>query len=604
MKTGFKLLYILILALGLTQQDCHAQWKKKVLVLHSYHQGLEWTDNITKGIQSVLSPYQKQYEIHYEYLDTKRNTGHAYTEQMVKFISTQNKHINYEVIIVSDNNALKFVNDGRIHFSGSPQIVFCGINNYNRNLTNSLDQVTGVVENTDHRATIDLMRKLHPERNQIVVIVDKTQTGDAIREELKIIESLYKGELKFEFLRDFLLEEISDIIAELDDNNLIYLTTFNRDRNNNFISYTEGIEVISRSTHIPIYGSWDFYLGKGIVGGRITSGYNQGKNAANLALKILQGHMANKLEIITQSPNLYLFDYKYTKRYGIDRSSLPSESEIINLPPAPYERYRALLISITAISLCVTFIFLWKYKRQKNTLYAKQTLASQLEIMIKDRTCELENANKELLRLSNIDGLTQIYNRRYFDNALRKEITRLQRTSTPISLLMCDIDYFKNYNDTYGHLAGDNCIRSIANTIKNNSKRISDVAARFGGEEFSIILPNTKINEALSIAESIRQEVEHKMIPHETSLVEKHVTLSIGVASLIPERHTKPSTILALADKALYESKYRGRNRVSLNGQNKLTCVEQPAQTAVDNTTTTIAHPNKDGQLFPNVGNK
>jgi diguanylate cyclase (GGDEF)-like protein len=565
MKTSLKLLLILILAFHLTHQDCHAQRKEKVLVLHSYHQGLEWTDNITRGIQSVFSPYQKQYEIYYEYLDTKRNTGQAFMEQMVNFVSAQNRHVQYEVVIVSDNTALKLINEGRIHFSGDPQIIFCGINNYQQILINNINNVTGVVENTDHRATVELMRKLHPERNQVTVIIDKTPTGDAIRKEFMGIEKTYKGKLEFIFLREFLLKEIPKNLAELDENDLVYLTTFNRDRKNNFISYTEGIEMISRSTNVPIYGSWDFYLGKGIIGGRITSGYRQGQEAGKLAIKALQGQQANNLQVITDSPNQYMFDYKYIKQHDIDRSLLPNNSQIINMPPTPYEKHRTFLIAITIISFCFAFFFLWKYKRQQTTLIRKQTLALQLKNKVKERTLELEKVNKELLLLSNMDGLTKIYNRRYFDNALLREINRLQRTLTPISILICDIDYFKKYNDTYGHLAGDDCIRSVADTIQSRCRRISDIAARYGGEEFGIILPNTSSNEALSIAESIRHGIEQKKIPHRTSTAKKFVTLSIGVTSLIPDLRTTPSMLIALADKALYESKLSGRNRVTLN---------------------------------------
>jgi diguanylate cyclase (GGDEF)-like protein len=565
MKTGLKLLLVLTLAFGLTNLDCHAQWKKRVLVLHSYHQGLEWSDNITRGIRSIFSPYQKLYEIHYEYLDTKRNTGQAYMAQMVDFISAKNRYIQYEVVIVSDNTALKLLNEGKIHFLGDPQVVFCGINNYQKNLTNGLDNVTGVVENTDHQATIDLMQKLHPERNQIVVIIDRTPTGEAIMKEFKEVEDNYKGKLEFVFLRDFLLEEIQEKLEKLEENSLIYLATFNRDRNNNFISYTEGIEMISRSASVPIYGSWDFYLGKGIVGGRITSGYRQGQEAGRLALIILQGRQANNLNVITDSPNQYMFDYKYIKQHGIDRSALPNGSQIINAPPSAYERYRALLIGITLVSICSAFFISWKYRKQKISLIREHALAMQLEIKVKERTQELEKANKELLRLSNVDGLTKIYNRRYFDKSLRIGINILQRTSMPISVLMCDIDFFKKYNDTYGHVAGDDCIRSVADTIQEHCKRVSDIAARYGGEEFGVILPNTRSNEAVSLAEKIRCSVEQKQIPHKTSTINEFVTLSIGVSSLIPDHRTTPLTVTALADKALYESKLRGRNRVTLN---------------------------------------
>jgi diguanylate cyclase (GGDEF)-like protein len=315
---------------------------------------------------------------------------------------------------------------------------------------------------------------------------------------------------------------------------------------------------------VPVYGSWDFYLGKGIVGGRITSGFRQGQEAGQLALSILQGHEAGNLRVIADSPNQYMFDYKYLTQYGIDRALLPKGSIVENLPPAPCERYRVFLIIVNVISFVGVVFVLWKYKRQRDVLKINQCISIQLEQKVKERTVELEKANIELKRLSNKDWLTGLYNRRYFDNTLQNEISRISRIGMTISVLMCDIDYFKNYNDTYGHLAGDDCIRSVANTVQSQCKRTSDVVARYGGEEFGIILPYTESSAAVAIAESIRLGVQQQEIPHTTSLVKEVVTVSIGIASLIPDRHTTPSIIIALADKALYESKHGGRNRVTL----------------------------------------
>ncbi len=565
MKFKLKLLCLIIFGLGLIAQEVHAERKKKVLVLHSYHQGLEWTDNITRGVQSVFAPFHELYEINYEYLDTKRNTGDDYLKQLTRFTNSKNQHIKYEAVIVSDNNALNLINEGKIVFPGNTPIIFCGINNYNDKLTAGIQRVTGVVETTDHIATIDLMRKLHPKRNHIIVVLDRTSTGNAIREEFREIESRYSGKLEFEFLRDFLLEEIPTKLAGLSDTDLIYILTFNRDRNSNFISYTEGIEMISRSTNVPIYGSWDFYLGKGIVGGRITSGELQGEAAAKLALKILQGESMEKMRVITDSLTRYMFDYNYMEKYGIDRSSLPDGSMIVNLPPTPYERYKKFLIAVSVISFSIAFIMLWKYKRQQAILKEEHALAVELEHKVQERTHELEIANKELLRLSNLDGLTQLYNRRYFDDILSKEISRLQRSSSPISLLMCDIDYFKRFNDTYGHLAGDDCIRLVASVIRKRCGRISDVPARYGGEEFAVILPDTNAEGALGLAESMRQEVEAKKIPHTGSSVGNVVSISVGVATITPTLYSTSENLISLADEALYKSKNNGRNRVSLN---------------------------------------
>lgn len=564
MKVTIKLfLVFLMLSLAISAESAEER-RKKILVLHSYHQGLEWTDEITKGIKSVFDPLELSYELHYEYLDTKRNAGKAYMDEMARFITDKNKKFQFEAIISSDNDALKLLNDGKLTFKGNPPVIFCGINNYAEALTDHLDRVTGVAETTDLQGTIELMRHLHSQRKHVLIVLDRTPTGDAIREEFAKFEDSYKGKLVFEFYRDFVLKDVPAKLARLGDNDIIYMLTFNRDSDNNFISYSEGIEMFSRNTNVPIYGSWDFYMGKGIVGGLITSGYLQGVDAGNIAKKVLQGYPIQDMKVIRNSPVQYMFDYRYIKKFDIDMSLLPKDSRIINAPPTSYERYKSLLIGITVVSLSTLFLLLWKFMRQRALLEQKNARAMRLEELVRERTRELEEANAELLRLSNLDGLTQIFNRRYFDEVLRKEISRLQRTSSPISLLMCDIDFFKKYNDTYGHLAGDDCIKIVAKTIQQNCKRISDVAARYGGEEFCVILPDTSPEVAVQIAESIRKGIESRNITHETSEIKNIISVSIGVASIIPDMHTTPSLLISLSDKALYGSKHNGRDRVTL----------------------------------------
>jgi len=342
------------------------------------------------------------------------------------------------------------------------------------------------------------------------------------------------------------------------------MLTFNRDRNDNFISYSEGIEMISRSTSVPIYGSWDFYLGKGIIGGRITSGYLQGRAAAEMALKALNGTRAGDMAVLRKSPARYMFDYKYLEHNKVDMSALPDDAVIINRPQALYEKYKDQLISITFLSLTIALILLWKYIRQKSIIRAKQAVASELERSVRERTKSLEIANGKLERLSNVDGLTQLFNRRYFDKVLNREIKRLAGSSSYLSLIICDIDQFKQYNDAYGHLAGDDCIRAIASVMQQCSRRVSDIVARYGGEEFCVILPTTGPDAALALAESIRQGVESRAIPHCASTVADRVSISLGVTSIMPNEDTTIADIIMPADKALYESKKAGRNRSTL----------------------------------------
>ena len=159
-----------------------------------------------------------------------------------------------------------------------------------------------------------------------------------------------------------------------------------------------------------------------------------------------------------------------------------------------------------------------------------------------------------------IDGLTEIANRRYFDQYLATQWKRLQREKQTLSLIIIDIDYFKRYNDTYGHLVGDKTIKLVAKTLTNSIKRSSDLAARYGGEEFAIILPNTNTEGAKQVANKIAREMAQLAIIHQNSLVNPYVTLSMGISTMIPNPEQNPQTLINQADNALYSAKNQGRN--------------------------------------------
>lgn len=174
----------------------------------------------------------------------------------------------------------------------------------------------------------------------------------------------------------------------------------------------------------------------------------------------------------------------------------------------------------------------------------------------------LELANQELSRQAMIDGLTRIANRRHFNRTLQEEWLRMRRSGQAVSLILCDVDFFKRYNDHYGHQQGDECLQRIARCLERCARRSGDLAARYGGEEFALILPATPSTGAVEVAGRILGEVFEAGIPHETSDVSERVTLSLGIATAEPSNPSmSPEILLKKADEALYWSKEHGRNR-------------------------------------------
>ncbi len=181
----------------------------------------------------------------------------------------------------------------------------------------------------------------------------------------------------------------------------------------------------------------------------------------------------------------------------------------------------------------------------------------------KSREHALEERNNMLERLSFLDGLTGVANRRYFDESISQEWRRAARESKSLGMVMLDIDFFKFFNDNYGHQKGDYCLKQVASALNEGLNRPGDFVARYGGEEFTIVLPNTDTDGAVFVAEGMRKTVEDLGIPHAYSKVCDYVTVSLGAGSIFPSMDMNPSRLISMVDNALYQAKNEGRNRVN-----------------------------------------
>jgi diguanylate cyclase (GGDEF)-like protein len=238
--------------------------------------------------------------------------------------------------------------------------------------------------------------------------------------------------------------------------------------------------------------------------------------------------------------------------------------------PPPWKTWWAyglyILVSILTVLL---FIYLRTRSHKAEIIRQKQFVIT-LEEQVAEKTASLNEQAKDLIKvneklkiLTYKDGLTGLYNRRFFDQKLTEEINRHRREKQPLSLILCDLDHFKLFNDFYGHQKGDDCLKKVSQCICDSVGRLTDANCRYGGEEFAIILPNTSIVQSTLVADRLCLAIENIKIPHEKSTTNKFVTLTLGVVTVIPDYNTSVDSVVLSADKALYLGKFKGRNKVA-----------------------------------------
>jgi len=195
-----------------------------------------------------------------------------------------------------------------------------------------------------------------------------------------------------------------------------------------------------------------------------------------------------------------------------------------------------------------------RYKKQAEDFINKKIMLEKNE-ELKKINLQLQEANRKLKKMSITDGLTGIINRLGFETAIREEWNRCKQHSIPLPLIITDVDFFKEFNDNYGHQAGDCCMITIAEVLKAYARHSSDKIARYGGDEFVVLIPHMDRESTLNLAEQIRKEVEERRVPHLFSGVSDHVTISLGVNTIIPSDETSIDEFISSADKALYKAK-------------------------------------------------
>lgn len=249
--------------------------------------------------------------------------------------------------------------------------------------------------------------------------------------------------------------------------------------------------------------------------------------------------------------------YRFRIEASLDGKTWRESSDALAITVRPFVYQTPWFIALALLALASATLALYRLRTRQ--LHARN---AEMERLVAQRTEELRLANEHLARLSFVDALSGLPNRRRFDEALRDEWRRAQRAGTPLAVVMADVDHFKAYNDVLGHVAGDGCLAAVAAVIGSAVGRAGDLAARYGGEEFVLLLPGADAAAARGVAEGLRLACEALAIAHPASSVAPVVTLSLGVASVVPTEGDNPQRLIERADEALYRAKEQGRNRV------------------------------------------
>lgn len=370
----------------LASNVCLGAEKKTILLLHSYNKELQWTDDLNNAIvQELKNDANITFEIRVEYMDTKRYEDSLYLQSFKKFFLSKYVNTCFDLIISTDNAAFDFLKENKVFFASDVPVVFCGLNNQ----IHFPENYTGILEDIDFESNLKLIQSLHP-NSKIYIALDNSITGTALRNQLTPIIKTAFPNLNYEYLTDYSFAEFKAKLNSFTEGEVLFLVTFNYDKNGVSIPYDHILEEITPYCKVPIYGAWDFYLGAGIVGGRITSAYYHGLEAGKIAKKILNGSSLSDFKI-TSGPTKYIFDYRYIRKYDINEELIPDQAIIINKPENILQKNKTLftLMLIVFIFLVTTIILLFSlFRRNKKAL----TLEKKYTAEIQNKQAKLKQA--------------------------------------------------------------------------------------------------------------------------------------------------------------------------------------------------------------------
>lgn len=573
-------LFLLLTSMGIFGIDVSAKEEimeetKRVLYISSYSPSFISFNKQVNGINSILKEDNIVLDI--EYMDTKRFAMQENFDHFYHNLSFKVKLLEaYSAIIVADDNALDFIRQHRAELFPTQPIVFLGINNIDKAIEASTeDNMTGVVERISLKETIEVANKLNEDAENVVVLSDTTSS---VQGDLKLYREL-QGQFPHLDFKEINMGRMSlmsyrEALQQLTNKDIVIYLSGYRDQFGKSYTFNDTKDIILANCKQPVYTPYEFGLGSGFMGGKVISHFEQGKNAALIIQRIFNGEDINKIELILESPNKYIFDRNILDKHNHRVTKLPRESILLN------DRFQFLKQNAKSILIIVLIILaqgiaivLLETGKQRRKLIEQELRVSKDEVDQANEKLQSTNeiltaTNEELLaaleeisdqdqkiyELVYLDNLTALKNRFAITQSIDHGITYGGKNSK-MGILFMDIDNFKNINDSYGHDIGDELIKVTADKLKTFIDDRVHIG-RFGGDEFIILIKNTSDEDLRNIAEQIQKCFEDPVVIGSRRFF---ITLSIGGA-IYPEHGKSRRELVKKADMALYKAKALGKN--------------------------------------------
>ncbi|MBR6199004.1 MAG: PAS domain S-box protein [Spirochaetales bacterium] len=357
MKKLIRIFIYLFLAVSFCAAQVDNSDDKNILILNSYNLGLNWTQNMNSAIVDFFG-FQPNVSFQIEFMDSKISTLDNLYENYYNYLKVKYSNTKFDCIISTDDDAYQFLLQYGDDCFGHVPVVFCGVNNYEDAQLVGHDNFTGIVEISDVRATIDLALALHPETENIIYINDKTLSGQHYLNEVMTYIGEYEPRYKVQIISDWTMDEMTKYLREETAKSVVILSVYNLDGAGQSFKHSQTIRYVQKACNFPIYSAWDFFLGYGVIGGKMTFGHIHATYAATLADKILHGKPISELPVIKKNLNRYVFDYNQVVRYNVSLYRAGVAYRLYNSPFKVFSVYRTFLFMVIILILFMIILLM------------------------------------------------------------------------------------------------------------------------------------------------------------------------------------------------------------------------------------------------------